>query len=190
MNNYRAEAAHAQGREIERLEALAAHGHPWLQFPRDLERAFVEDYARRFLDYRRALVLVSFVIFLAAGFIDLLFLGPGLDRAAILRYGLVGPLFLGFLVFSRTPAFALRQQGALAAMTVLFGVLLFALLEVGGAAVVQVYAPGFMLLAVLTGFLVRLRFWFALGLLLAFGLAFVSFLVHELPRSGQVVLLY
>ncbi|MFZ5756567.1 MAG: diguanylate cyclase domain-containing protein [Pseudomonadota bacterium] len=190
MANLRAEAVQAHDREIDRLEGLVSSGHRLLRFPRDLEREFENEYAQRYLAYRRRVVLLAVFVVLGAGLLDLVFVHGAINQALLFRYGVIAPAALAILVFSRTRWFASRQQPVLALFTMLLAGLLFGLMRLGDEQVVLIYSPGFLLIAVFAGMLLHLRFWLALLLIAAVGVAYVAFVGHWRPQSTEIVAAY
>lgn len=190
MANPRAETIQAQDREIDRLESVAASGYRMLRFPGDLEREFAADFSLRYLGYRRRVALLTLVAVVAAGSIDVLFVHGALDTALLLRYGLVAPLMLGVVLFSRTHWFPAWQQPVLALLPPLIAGLLFGLMRLGDQTLVLAYSPGFLLVAVFAGMLLHLRFWLATFLVLLIGAAYVTFLAHWRPQATEIVVVY
>lgn len=190
MPNLRTESAQAHDREIERLEGLLAGGLRWLHFPRDLEREFAVDYSLRFVDYRRAVVLAGFVILVCAGALDFLFLRGAWEKVLLLRYWIISPLALAFVLLSRTRRFADWQRPALTAWVAAITAMLFGLMAAGDDRVVLVYSPALMLLAVFAGMLLRIGFWLGMLQLAAIGAAYAWFVTVLRPQPAEIVLAY
>ncbi|MFP5440795.1 MAG: diguanylate cyclase domain-containing protein [Gammaproteobacteria bacterium] len=186
----RTEAVQAHDREIDRLESVAASGYRLLRFPGDLEREFAADFSLRYLDYRRRVALLTLLAIIAAGIFDVLLVHGELDSALLLRYGLVTPLVLAVVAFSRSRWFPGLQQASLSLLTLLIAGLLFGLMRLGDQTLVLAYSPGFLLVAVFAGMLLHLRFWLALFLVLAVGVAYVTFLAYWRPQPTEIVVVY
>jgi diguanylate cyclase (GGDEF)-like protein len=179
MSNLRTESVQAHDREIERLERLIAGGHRMLHFPRDLEGDFIDDYSRRFLGYRQRVMLLSLLVLLAAGVLDVFFVRNDPDSALLLRYGFVAPLAIALAVFSRTRWFPRWQQASLSVLTLLLAALLTGLLLIGDDRTILVYSPGLLLIAVLSGTLMYLLAVVAAG----YGVV----ILHARPQEPDVV---
>lgn len=187
MSNLRTESVQAHDREIERLERLIAGGHRLLRFPRDLESGFAEDYSQRFLGYRQRVVFLSLLVLLALGLLDLAFVRNNPDGAMILRYGIVTPLVLSLVVFSRTPLFPQWQQSALSVFTLVLAGLVIGLLVIGDDRTILVYSPGLLLVAVFAGTLLHLRFWLAVMLLALIGFIYTGVVTRYRPQEEDIV---
>lgn len=189
--NLRAEAVQAHNREIDRLENLLAAGHRLLRFPRDIEKEFEQDYARRFLLYRRRVVLLAVIAVLAAGFFDYLFVAQEvLGRALFLRYVLFAPLALAVLAYSQTRIFERHQQRVLGFFGLSIAALQFGLMHLGDDRLVLIYSPGILLLALFAGLLLHLRFLMALAVLTIVGVFYVLFIVEWRPQALEIVVAY
>lgn len=187
MSNLRAESVQAHDREIARLEHLVAGGHRLLRFPRDLEADFVADYSARFLGYRQRVVFLSLLVLLAAGLLDVLFVRNDPEGAWLLRYGVVSPLVLALVVFSRTRWFPRWQQASLSVFTLVLAALVLGLLMIGDDRTILVYSPGLLVVAVFAGTLLHLRFWLAFVLLSMIGVFFAGVLILERPQTTDIV---
>lgn len=181
-------ATHAQDREIERLEWLVAAGHPWLRFPRDLEREFADSRSDALLGYRRLVLLAAFMVLLLAGLLDWLVVKRSISEVFLLRYGLAAPLGAMFIVWSRSRGFRNHQQWGLCLFTLLLAGLMFGLMLLGDDRVVVIYLPGFILIAVFAGMLLWLNFWLSMGLLTLIGVAYLGFLVDVRPQEPDVLI--
>ncbi len=190
MPNTRAEAIQAHDREIDRLEGLVASGHRFLRFPRDLEGEFVADFSARYINYRRRVLLVAFLVLLAAGILDMLFVHGAESQAMVLRYAVVSPLAALIVLFSRSRWFGPRQQPVLAAFVLVTAAMMFGLMSLGDAQLVLVYSPGVLLVAMFTGMLLHLRFWLALTLLLLIGGGYLVFIGELRPQAPELVAAY
>jgi len=187
MSNLRAESVQAHDREIERLERLVAGGHPLLRFPRDLESDFVEDYSQRFLRYRQRVVALTLLVLLAAGVMDLLFVRNDPDGAWLLRYGVVSPLVLALVLFSRTAFFPRWQQFSLSLFTLVLAGLVFGLLYIGDDRTILIYSPGLLLVAMFAGTLLHLRFWLALVLLTVIGAIYALLIGYQRAQPVDIL---
>lgn len=190
MANARAEAVQAHDREIDRLEGLVVSGHRLLRFPRDLEAQFVADFSTRYLAYRRRVLLVTFLVTLAAGVLDLLFVHGAEGQALVLRYGVVAPFTGALVLFSRSRWFAGWQQTVLALFTLALAALIFGLMRLGDEQIVLAYSPGILLVATFAGMLLHLRFWLAFVLLAVIGIAYVGFIGTLRPQAPALVAAY
>lgn len=190
MMNPRTETVGAHDREIVRLEGLIAAGHPLLRFPRDIESGFLGDFAAGYLEYRQRVLLITLFVVFAAGALDMLFVHAQIDQALVLRYGICGPLAILVVLFSRTRWFLQWQQQALVVFALILVGLLFGLMRLSDDHLVLVYSPGLMLVAVFAGMMLYLRFWLALCLLGAIGVAYVVFITHWRPQTTEIVVAY
>lgn len=189
MSNLRTESVQAHDREIERLERLITGGHRLLRFPRDLESEFVDDYSKRFLAYRQRVVLLTLLVLIAAGVLDLFFVRNNPDGALMLRYGIVTPVAIALVLFSRTSWFPRWQQVSLSVFTLLLAALILGLLLIGDDRTVLVYSPGLLLVAVFAGTLLHLRFWLAVVLLAFLGGVYAAVVVYERPQEADIAVM-
>ncbi len=190
MANLQAETGQAHDHEMIRLERLGSSGHRLLRFPRDLEREFTNDFSLRYLPYRQRVVTFAFFGLLAAGLLDTFFVHSAIDKALLLRYGIVSPLAGLLVLFSRTRWFPAWQQLSLAAFTLVLAGLLFGLMWLGDERIVMTYSPGMILVAVFAGIVLHLRFWLAFGLLAIIGMFYFRFVADLRPQGPEIVATY
>ncbi len=190
MVSPRTESVQVKDREIDRLESVDAAGFVLLRFPADIESQFAADFASRYLGYRRLVILLTLVAVVLAGFIDASFARGHIDYALILRYGLITPLLVAVVLFSRTARFSAWQQPTLAILVLALAGLLFGIMLVGDQLLVLTYLPGVLLLAIYAGLLLHLRFWLAVPLLLFIGLIYIAFLYWWRPQATEIVATY
>lgn len=186
--NRQVAATRAQDREIERLEWLVAAGHPWLRFPRDLEREFGDSQADLLLGYRRLVLLAAFLVLLLAGLLDWLVVKRDPTEVFLLRYGLAVPVGALFIAWSRSRGFRRSQQWVLCLFTLLLAGLMFGLMLLGDEHVIAIYLPGFLLIAVFAGMLLWLNFWLSTALLAVIGAAYLFFLLQVRPQAPEIVI--
>ena len=88
------------------IEELEGYYHQRrLGFPQPLETLFRLDYFDHSLNTNRTAVKLGVLIMFLFGFVDLFAMPTSLQDIAVIRYLLLGPILIGFIIYTHTSTY-------------------------------------------------------------------------------------
>lgn len=124
----------------------------------DLEAPFLENYTIRSLPLQRVAVLMGAIMVAVFGLMDALVLDEVLNVIIAVRYGLLVPLTLAFLLYSYSPHFKKYPQFSTICMAILIGAGLSVIVMLAPADASPLYFAGNMLVIFFAYSFLSLRF--------------------------------
>lgn len=153
----------------------------------DLETPFLKNYTIRSLPLQRIAVLMGCILLAVFGLMDVLVLEGSLDVIIALRYGLLVPLTLTFLLYTYSPHFKKYPQLAIMGMVISMGAGLSAIVMLAPVDASPLYFAGNMLVIFFAYSFLSLRFVWAnlAGWVIFFGFVLMDFLVGRTEFEEQ-----
>lgn len=132
-----------------------------LRFPGEQEDAFVEDYIQKSLNQIRWGLVLALLLFPLFGILDYLLIPDVKEKIWFIRFAIVSPSLLLFLLFTWTPYFRRWSQPALALMVLIMGFGIIAMTHIAYPPGSYYYYAGLILLLMWTYSIAALRFLYA-----------------------------
>jgi len=156
--------------DLDFLESTRVKGFRSLKFPPILEKVFLEDYFQHSLRTLRIGIIVGVAFWFLFVFDDLSMPHPNWIYAVIIRFAVVTPIVIAFLLFSYSRHFKKVYQPLMAMVAFIVGIGMLGIIHQHDEAIIFHHHPSLLLLIIVAYTLFRLRFYYATASMLLLSL--------------------